>query len=78
MADRVIVVHGGCGNPAAGVVRNEEAYHEALAEALGEGAGVLEDGGSALDAVQAAVCSLEDCPLFNAGRGSVLTSDGQV
>jgi L-asparaginase / beta-aspartyl-peptidase len=78
VADRVIVVHGGCGNPAAGVVRDEAAYHRGLEEALGAGSAVLEDGGSALDAVQAAVESLEDCPLFNAGRGSVLTTEGRV
>jgi isoaspartyl peptidase/L-asparaginase-like protein (Ntn-hydrolase superfamily) len=78
VGDRVIVVHGGAGNPADGMVRDEDAYHEALAEALREGSGVLETGGSALDGVQAAVCSLEDCPLFNAGRGSVLTTDGHV
>jgi L-asparaginase / beta-aspartyl-peptidase len=74
----VILVHGGCGNPAAGVVRDEASYHRALEEALREGSSVLEGGGSALDAVQAAVRSLEDCPLFNAGRGSVLTSEGLV
>lgn len=78
VADRVIAVHGGCGNPAAGLVRDEAAYHRAIAEALEAGGEVLEDGGSALDAVQAAVESLEDCPLLNAGRGSVLTADGGV
>jgi L-asparaginase / beta-aspartyl-peptidase len=78
VAERVIAVHGGCGNPAAGVVRDEAGYHAALEEALAAGSAVLEDGGSAVDAVQAAVCSLEDCPLFNAGRGSVLTTDGAV
>jgi L-asparaginase / beta-aspartyl-peptidase len=78
VADRVIAVHGGCGNPAAGVVRGEDDYHRALEEALGAGSALLEGGGSALDAVQAAVESLEDCPLFNAGRGSVLTSEGAV
>lgn len=78
MAERVIAVHGGCGNPAAGVVREEAAYHDAVAEALSAGSEVLEGGGSALDAVQAAVESLEDCPLLNAGRGSVLTAEGTV
>lgn len=78
VADGVIVVHGGCGNPAAGVVRDEESYHRALADALEAGGELLESGGPALDAVQAAVESLEDCPLLNAGRGSVLTSDGAV
>jgi beta-aspartyl-peptidase (threonine type) len=47
-----------------------------LEEALGAGRQVLEEGGAALDAVQAAVRSLEDNPLFNAGRGSVLNFDG--
>ena len=74
----MIVVHGGCGNPAAGVVRDEGSYHRAMADALEAGSAVLEGDGSALDAVQAAVESLEDCPLLNAGRGSVLTADGGV
>ena len=78
MADRVIAVHGGCGNPAAGVVRDEAAYHRGIEDALAAGSAVLEAAGSALDAVQAAVESLEDCELFNAGRGSVLTSEGGV
>jgi beta-aspartyl-peptidase (threonine type) len=78
VADRVIVVHGGCGNPAAGVVRDEAGYHRAIEEALDAGSSVLEGGGSALDAVVSAVESLEDCPLLNAGRGSVLTADGAV
>jgi isoaspartyl peptidase/L-asparaginase-like protein (Ntn-hydrolase superfamily) len=60
------------------VVRDEAAYHEAISDALAAGSDVLEGGGSALDAVQAAVESLEDCPLLNAGRGSVLTTDGSV
>ena len=36
----------------------------------------MADGGSALDGVTAAVVALEDNPLFNAGRGSVLTTEG--
>jgi beta-aspartyl-peptidase (threonine type) len=58
-------------------VRDEAPYHRALEEALEAGWAALERGG-ALDGVQAAVESLEDCPLFNAGRGSVLTGDGEV
>jgi beta-aspartyl-peptidase (threonine type) len=46
--------------------------------ALEAGYGVLTLGGSALDAVQAAVTVLEDDPTFDAGRGSFLTSDGRV
>jgi beta-aspartyl-peptidase (threonine type) len=37
---------------------------------------VLERGAASLDAAIAAVCVLEDNPLFNAGRGAVLTRDG--
>jgi beta-aspartyl-peptidase (threonine type) len=78
MADRVIAVHGGCGNPAAGVLRDEPSYRAAIDDALRTGSDVLEAGGSALDAVQVAVEILEDCPLLNAGRGSVLTTEGTV
>jgi beta-aspartyl-peptidase (threonine type) len=60
------------------MVRDEAAYHRAIEDALEAGSSSLEAGGSALDAVQAAVESLEDCALFNAGRGSVLTAEGAV
>ena len=48
-------------------------YEAPLVQALDAGAAVLRDGGSALDAVSAAVCALEDDPHFNAGRGAVFT-----
>lgn len=51
------------------------AYHAALQRILLAGQKVLADGGSALDAVSAAVELLEDCPLFNAGHGAVFTHD---
>src|SRR5690606_7085058 len=70
----VIAVHGGAGTISPQQA-NEAPYHAGLQAALRAGAAVLEAGGSALDAVQAAVQSLEDCPLFNAGRGSVYTAD---
>ncbi len=54
----------------------ERAYRNALTAALHRGFGVLRDEGTSLDAVQAAVEVLEDSPSFNAGRGSVFTSDG--
>ena len=53
----------------------EEAYRSALQAALNAGYALLNDGSSALDAVQGAVTILEDCPLFNAGKGSVFTSE---
>lgn len=70
----VIAVHGGAGTISPEKA-NEAPYHEGLQAALRAGAAVLEAGGSALDAAQAAVQSLEDCPLFNAGRGAVYTAD---
>jgi beta-aspartyl-peptidase (threonine type) len=55
----------------------EAALRAALDEALTTGYRILQSGGSSLDAVEAAICVLEDSPLFNAGRGSVFTSDGK-
>ena len=46
--------------------------------ALAAGAAILANGGSAIDAVEAAVRVLEDDPCFNAGRGSVLTATGAI
>src|SRR5450756_324063 len=49
------------------------AYHTVLQNILLAGQKVLDEGGSALDAVSLAVDLLEDCPLFNAGHGAVFT-----
>lgn len=73
-----LALHGGAGT----ILRStmtpdlQAQYEAALKAALDAGYSILETGGSALDAVEAAVSSLEDCPLFNAGRGSVFTHDG--
>ncbi|MEA2368194.1 MAG: L-asparaginase / beta-aspartyl-peptidase, partial [Thermoleophilaceae bacterium] len=67
-------MHGGAGGR---VPRDEAPYREALALALEAGWAALERFGP-VDAVQAAVELLEDAPLFNAGRGSVLTAAGAV
>jgi L-asparaginase / beta-aspartyl-peptidase len=56
----------------------DEAMRVSLAVALAAGRGVLERSGAALDAVEAAVCALEDDPNFNAGRGAVLTYEGNI
>ena len=73
-----IAVHGGAGtiDPSALTPELEAAYREALSTAVRRGHGVLVEGGSALDAVVAAVRVLEDTPLFNAGRGSVFSAEG--
>jgi len=55
-----------------------EQYLDSLRTVLGAGRSVLMEGGSALDAVEHCVALLEDDPLFNAGRGSVLNEDGEV
>jgi len=73
-----IVIHGGAGALAPGNYTPEEeaAYKAKLGEALDAGYAVLESGGAALDAVEAAIVILEDSPLFNAGKGAVFTRDG--
>ncbi|MFN7022652.1 MAG: isoaspartyl peptidase/L-asparaginase family protein, partial [Phycisphaerales bacterium] len=53
------------------------AYRASLDAALSAGESVLRSGGSSLDAVEASVRVLEDDPMFNAGRGSVLTRAGE-
>ena len=70
-----IIVHGGAGQVAPERHERLRAGVRAGAEA---GEAILEAGGSALDAVVAAVRVLEDDPEFNAGRGSALTRDGTV
>ncbi len=77
-AEYGLVIHGGAGTitPENMTPEREAEYHEALEEALAEGYRTLEEGGSALDAVSAAVVVMEDSPLFNAGRGAVFTAEG--
>jgi L-asparaginase / beta-aspartyl-peptidase len=54
----------------------EKAFRDGLLDSLRAGHEVLRGGGKALDAVQAAVVSMEENPLFNAGKGAVFTHDG--
>ena len=73
-----IALHGGAGGASSSQTPERMAIYEAhLAEALNIGKELLSRGLSALDAVEAVVRYLEDCPLFNAGHGAVLTSDGR-
>jgi L-asparaginase / beta-aspartyl-peptidase len=73
-----IVVHGGAGymRPENYTDEDELKYKERLEAALLAGAGILKNGGSSLDAVEAAIRLLEDSPLFNAGKGAVFNADG--
>jgi len=73
-----IAIHGGAGTINKDLItpQEEQEYRSALQSALQAGDAILKDGGSSLDAVQAAVMKLEDNPLFNAGRGAVFTHDG--
>lgn len=73
-----IAIHGGAGT----ILKEdmtpglEAEYRNALKESLDAGYAVLDNGGSALHAVKAAVVMMEDNVLFNAGRGSVFTNKG--
>ena len=78
MPDFTIAIHGGAGTilkedmtPAL-----EQAYFDGLQQALDISYAVLEEGGTAANAVKAALVLLEDNVLFNAGRGSVFTKKG--
>lgn len=79
MGKAVLAIHGGAGTlPRRRMAPGREReYRDALLFALQRGFSVLEKGGSALDAVTGAVVALEDCPLFNAGRGSVFNAAGK-
>jgi beta-aspartyl-peptidase (threonine type) len=73
-----IAIHGGAGTLVKGQMtpEKETAYKNALELALDNGYALLEDGATAVDAVEKAVAVLEDSPLFNAGKGSVFTANG--
>jgi isoaspartyl peptidase/L-asparaginase-like protein (Ntn-hydrolase superfamily) len=71
-------VHAGAGRAPERDPAAEAEARGALAAALRAGFAALSARGSALDAVERAVRILEDCPLFNAGRGAALTSAGDV
>jgi beta-aspartyl-peptidase (threonine type) len=74
-----IVIHGGAGDMAAEHMSPalEKEYRATLAAALSEGKITLQQGGYALDAVERTIRTLEDSPLFNAGKGAVFTHEGK-
>jgi L-asparaginase / beta-aspartyl-peptidase len=75
----VIVIHGGAEDKTREDIgpEKEAGYRKGLADALEAGWNILNKGGSAVEAVEAAVRSMEDNPLFNAARGGALTIDYQ-
>ena len=75
-----VLVHGGAGAISRKrlTAASEKRCKEKLKQALSAGAKVVDQGGSALDAVVAVIKVMEDSPLFNAGRGSCLTRKGRV
>jgi L-asparaginase / beta-aspartyl-peptidase len=73
-----IAVHGGAGPDSDYIKQNLKEYKEGLKEAINEAYAKLEEGSSAMDVVETAIKSLEDNPLFNAGKGSALTENANV
>ena len=74
-----IAIHGGAGTMDRDKMTPQQQadYKAALQAALDAGADVLRKGGSAMDAVKAAIIPMEDDPKFNAGRGAVFTWEGR-
>ena len=75
--ETVVIVHGGAGAWKLDSKRLAEGV-AACQAAAGRGQEILQAGGSALDAVEAAVCILEDCPALDAGIGSYLNANGEI
>lgn len=75
MVRAVIAIHGGAGaiTRASMQPEKEQRYIQALSDIVSQGQAILAAGGSALEAVTGAVRLLEECPLFNAGKGAVFT-----
>lgn len=74
-----IVIHGGAGTILKSKMTPEieQAYIEALTHALKTGHKILQEGGSSTEAVKATIVTMEDSPLFNAGKGAVFTHEGK-
>jgi beta-aspartyl-peptidase (threonine type) len=74
-----IAIHGGAGTILKSTMTSEkeQAYTQALQDAIDKGDAILSIGGDAIDAVEVAIRSLENNPLFNAGKGAVFTHMGK-
>jgi L-asparaginase / beta-aspartyl-peptidase len=75
-----IAIHGGAGviERKNLTVEQDRAYRAALAQSIEIGATILREGGAGLDAIEAVAKSMEDNPLFNAGRGGAIDASGKV
>lgn len=75
-----MVIHGGAGNiyKERYTEEQENEYKTKLEEALQAGYDILSNGGASLDAVEAVIRILEDAPIFNAGKGAVMTSEKTI
>ena len=74
-----IVIHGGAGSsPAQLGEASSQKRTAGLQHALQTGRDMLADGATAMDTVETVIRTLEDDPIFNAGRGSVVTNEGRV
>lgn len=74
----VLLIHGGAGNFDSSLFSEDEykSYYDILNHVLMYGDSLLREGHAAIDVVTECVIILEDCPLFNAGKGAVVNSDG--
>ncbi|MDI9319228.1 MAG: isoaspartyl peptidase/L-asparaginase [Phycisphaerales bacterium] len=78
MQKTTLIIHGGAGNIYKGMLTDQQEidYQNGLKYALDKGYEILKNGGTAPDAVIAAIVAMEDNPLFNAGKGAVFTKKG--
>ena len=74
-----LVIHGGAGNitPTNLPAGKASEFEAKLTEVLRHGDSILKAGGTSLDAVESCVRMMEDCPLFNAGKGAVFNAEGK-
>jgi beta-aspartyl-peptidase (threonine type) len=73
-----LIVHGGAGSLQRGLKKDIDLRRKILRKSASEGYAILRKGGAALDAVEASVIVLEDSGVFNAGRGSCTTIEGNL
>lgn len=78
MQNIAIAVHGGAGPDSQYIKENIEGYKKGLEDAINAGYSILENGGAAIEAVEAAVRLFEDNMHFNAGKGSSLNEKAEV